>query len=87
MKTLRLINTIPSGYSRVDLVADTYQTNSIKSQERLHRGESSKVIIQSVKPRVPRNFSVYMKNGENKERLLEIILQVISENRLKFCKS
>ena len=45
--TWRLINTIP-GYSRVDLVADTYQTNSINSQERLHRGESLKVIIQSV---------------------------------------
>ena len=76
------MDVIPVGYAKIDLVADTYQDLSIKSQERMHRGESSKIIVQSAKSRMPRNVSEFL-NGKNKECLLQIILEVITKNRLK----
>ena len=34
----KFIKTLPVGYSRVDIAADTYQENSIKTAERNKRG-------------------------------------------------
>ena len=44
----QLIKLLPSGYKRVDIVADTYQENSIKSMERKDRGDASKILVKSV---------------------------------------
>ena len=44
----QLIKLLPSCYKRVDIVADTYQENSIKSMERKDRGDASKILVKSV---------------------------------------
>ena len=73
-------------FDRVDIVADTYREKSIKSGEITKRGSSSKVIIGSCKSKVPRDFANFLKNGENKTRLIEIISEVIVDNRVKAIK-
>jgi hypothetical protein len=45
--TWKFLQQLPSGYSRVDTVADTYQEVSLKSAERNARGISRKVMITS----------------------------------------
>ena len=67
----RLFQMLPVGYSRIDIVADTYQEISLKYQEREKRGVSEKVLIMSVKLKIPRNFSSFLKNGDNKTRLVD----------------
>ena len=81
--TWKLIGTFPNGFQRVDIVADTYQAVSIKSGERQSRGTSAKVIIGSPQSKIPRDFNQFMTNGDNKTRLVEIICDVLSSNRLK----
>lgn len=65
----KIINSIPRGWHRIDFVADTYRKNSMKSGERDSRGTSSKVVIQSNKSKIPRDFTKFMSNGENKTRM------------------
>ncbi|KAG1711251.1 hypothetical protein GQR58_002553 [Nymphon striatum] len=74
------VSTLPKGCKRLDIVADTYRKNSIKGGERNARGSSQKVIIASSKSRLPRDFSAFMRNGENKTRLIEIISEVLRNN-------
>ena len=78
--TWKLLGSLPKGYKRVDLVADTYRDVSIKNGERQKRGTSSRLIISSTHSKLPRNFTNFMKNGENKTRLIDLICQVITEN-------
>ena len=77
---------LPKKFDRVDIVADTYREKSIKCGEITKRGSSSKVIIGSCKSKVPRDFASFMKNGENKTRFIEIISEVIVDNRVKAIK-
>ena len=64
---------LPVGYSHIDIVADMYQKISLKGQEREKWSVSEKVLIMSVKSKIPRNFSSFLKNGDNKTRLIELI--------------
>ena len=75
-----LISTLPKGYRRLDIVADTYRNQSIKDAERSARGSSQKVIIGSSKSKIPRDFSNFMRNKDNKTRLVEIISEVMRNN-------
>ena len=68
------------------MVADTYREKSIKCGEKTRSVSPSKVIIGSCKSKVPRDFVSFMKNGENKTRLIEIISEVIIDNRVKAIK-
>ena len=81
--TWKLLATFQKCYLRVDIVADTYRHVSIKSGEREMRGSSSKVIVQSPQSKIPRDFHGFLKNGENKTRLIELICKVISSNKEK----
>ena len=47
--TRLLFQMLPVGYSRTDIIADTYQKISLNNQEREKRGVSEKVLIMSVK--------------------------------------
>ena len=47
---------LPKGYARVDIVADSYFSNSIKNNERNKRGNSAKVIVSSNKSKILRHF-------------------------------
>ena len=55
----------------------------MKNPERRRRGVAGKVIVQSSLSKIPRNFSEFLKNGENKTRLIEIIWSVIERNRIE----
>ena len=56
---IKLLNSIPKGYRRVDIIADTYRQTSIKSSERNKRGTSTKVTIKSIKTKVPRDLNSF----------------------------
>ena len=78
-----IIKSLPCGYKRVDIVADTYLLNSIKSSERCKRGDSEKVLVRSCKSKIPPEFNRFLSNGENKTRMIELLFQVIENNRVK----
>ena len=66
-----LVSHLPKGYWRVDIIADT---------ERDSRGVFNKVIIRSASLRISRNFTEFLKNGENKTRLIELIKYELIKN-------
>ena len=72
-----ILSLIPKEYTRVDLVADSYLPHSIKYAERSIRGEedSSKILIKSIKSKIPRDFSTFLSNGSNKTRMVELIFE------------
>ena len=57
----------------MDIIADTYRENFLKNNERDSRGVSNKVIICSTSSRIPRNVTEFLKNGDDKTRLIELI--------------
>ena len=79
----KLISALPNGYDRIDIVADTYREKSLKDPERARRGVAGKVIVQSSLSKIPRNFSEFLKNGENKTRLIQLVWDVIARNRIE----
>ena len=79
----KLVKMLPLGYSRIDIVCDTHQEKSLKSYERNKRGVSSKIIVRSHKSKIPRDFKGFLKNGDNKTRLTELVREVLSINKTK----
>ena len=79
----KLVKMLPLGYSRIDIVFDAYQEKSLKSYERNKRCVSSKIIVQSHKSKIPRDFKGFLKNGDDKTRLTELVRDVISINKTK----
>ena len=73
---MHLMQLIPCGYMRVDIIADTYRPTSIKDPEHLKRGSAEKVMVKSASSLLPCNFDDFLKHGDNKNRLLEIFKQV-----------
>ena len=53
---------------------------SIKSLERRSRGKSNK-IVESGNVKIPQDFQKFLNNGENKERLFELIEEIWIRNR------
>ena len=78
--TWKFLKLLPQGYERIDIVADTFREVSLKSAERSQRGKASKVIIRSAKSNIPRNFSDFLKNGEDKERLIILMRDTEESN-------
>ena len=72
---------IPKGFSRIDLVPDSYFNNSIKDAERIKRDTSKKIIVRSMKSKLPSEFSQLLSCGENKNRLIELLFEVIKNER------
>jgi len=64
-----MITSLPRGNKEVHLVYDSYLPASIKSSERDIRGSSAEVIVKSIHSLMPRDFNLFMKNGENKNQL------------------
>ena len=79
----QLIKLLPSGYKRVDIVADTCQENSIKSMERKDRGNASKILVKSAKSKTPRDFASFLSNNDNKTKMVELIFETIIKEKLK----
>ena len=80
-----LLLTFPKTYHRVDIVADTYKSAAIKGGERGKRGSSNKIIVKSAKSKIPRNFKSFLKNGESKTRLIDLLGQFVKENSERIC--
>ena len=80
-----LLSTFPKTYHRVDIVADTYKSASIKGEEREKRRCNNKIIVKSAKSKIPRNFKSFLKNSENKTRLIDLLCQFVKENSQRTC--
>ena len=65
------------------IACDTYKNRSIKSGERSLRGNSDRFVIRSGEVRIPADFKMFLNNGDNKERMLEVIEEVWKENSEK----
>ena len=59
------------GFHRVDLIADSYLTVTIKGAEQNKRGKGAKISIKSPKSKIPSEFKKFLSNGENKKRILK----------------
>ena len=71
----------PKGFKRIDLVADSYLQNSIKDAERANRGQSSRIILKSALSKIPREFSKFLSNRENKTRMIELIFETLQRKK------
>ena len=47
------------------------------------RGEASRIIVKSIKSKIPFDFNSFLLHGENKTRLIELIFDNILNNRCK----
>ena len=77
----KILLSIPKGFKRVDIIADTYREVSIKNQERAHRGQGGKIIIGSISSKLPRDMKKFMGNGENKTALIELLFEYVIANK------
>ena len=80
--TFRVLKSIPPGYKRVDMVSDSYHSNSIKSSERGKKGSAGKILLKSSKSKIPRNFNKFLSNSENKQKMVSMF-DVMEEERCK----
>ena len=78
--TSQIIATVPSQYTTIYIVCDTYKDNSIKGGERQARGSSERYVLTSPDMKVPYDFAGFLRNGENKEMLFKLI----RKNRILF---
>ena len=68
--TLKLINCVPKGVNSVHFVADSYLHNSIKVGECKICAENRIVLIKLMKSKVPPDFQSFLKNDDNKTRII-----------------
>ena len=80
---ISILEALPKGFSQIELVADVYRDYSIKNSERLNRGTSEKIRVKSMKSKIPRDLLSFLKNGDNKNRLIELIFEYITTNKHK----
>ena len=73
---LHIVDVVPIGCKRVDLIAETYRECFIKDPERLERGCAERILGKSPSSHLSRNFEEFLKNGENKKRMIEIFKDV-----------
>ena len=84
-----LIKVLPSGYERVDIVADTHQENSIKSIERKNRGKQVKYLLNQQSQKFHRTLVVFYQTMITKKKwlnqfLIALIFETIIKENLKF---
>ena len=62
----RILKSIPQQHSTVFFACHSYKDNSIKNLERIGWGSGLKYLLKSPDMILPSEFSIFMKNGENK---------------------
>eukprot|EP00795_Rhopilema_esculentum_P006039 gene6039-11414_t len=72
---------LPVGFNRIDIEADTYGEISSKDPEREKRGIADRVIVKSPKSKLLQDFANFLKSGENKTRLIEIVKEEVTANK------
>ena len=78
---LKILNDIPRSYNYIYVACDTYRDMSIKAQERKLRGDSDKLLIRCGKGKLSPNPQKFLCNGDNKERLFQIIEDTWKDNK------
>ncbi|KAK2555983.1 hypothetical protein P5673_021972 [Acropora cervicornis] len=75
---LRRSGTCPWMVAKKDFIfsTDSCYPDSIKSQERLYRGYSQKLIADGPATRKPVDFKLFLANEENKRQLCQLLLRV-----------
>ena len=68
------------------MVTDCYFENSIRAAEKAQRDSATKIIKKSPKSKVPRDFSNFLSNEENKTRMNEVLFQGINEKKNAFAE-
>ena len=82
----KFLQSLPKGYVRYNIVADTYRESTIKSAGRRKRGISAEVLIGSIKSRLLRDMNKFMLNNDNKTSLIKLVFKfVIDEKQNSFC--
>ena len=77
---IMILREIPTQYSNIYIACDSYKDQSIKNAERVLRGHEDKFAIRTPDIRIPANFKRFLSNGENKERMFELMEQVWIES-------
>ena len=80
---LKILKEISPSYHSIYIACDTYRPDSLKNSERVLRGEGERFVIKNADVRIPANFKKFLGNGDNKERLFELIEEVWIENKDK----
>ena len=74
---MEILKTIPQQYSKIFITCDTYKEDSIKRGERVTRGSSDRYLLNSPDIKGPYDMPEYLKKGENKESLFNLIERAI----------
>ena len=64
---------------------DSYEPESIKTQERKRRGSSEKFIVDGPATRKPADFKLFLANEENKLQFCKLLLQVWGSKKALSC--
>ena len=78
----KILNTIPKGCQRVDIMADGYRTVSWKNKTRDARGEANRTIIKSVETKIL-DSREFLNNNYNKTKVFDQIFDWFKINRAK----
>ena len=78
--TWKLLPSFPRKFQRVNIVADTYRNVSITAGERGSRERSDKVIIKLTKSKILKDFQAFLRDGENKNRLIDLLCETTSSS-------
>ena len=73
---------MPKNFQSVDLVVDTFHDVSIKSEELENRNSPSKIIIGSIKSKLPKNLGKFLSNNKNIAQLIQLIFRYIQQDLL-----
>jgi len=77
----RIINSVPGQFDGIFIVCDTYLPNSIKDGERRLRGEGKRYVIKSTSMKLPSDMADFLRNGQNKEMLFNLLETAIIEEK------
>ena len=77
---VKLLGSIPTTYDTIYVMCDQYHEGSIKSAERISRGEGDRIILRNPEMKVPFDISRYLSVGKNKEELFKLIKRVMLDN-------
>jgi hypothetical protein len=78
-----ILNSIPEQFKEIYTACGTYQLNSIKNSERKYRGQVERYVLKSPDMKIPHDLIKFLSVGENKERLFNLILEGLTDEKDK----
>ena len=77
----RILSSVTKQFDTAFIVCDTYLSNSIKGGERRLRGEDKRYVLKSTSVRLPSDMPNFLRNGQNKEILFNLLEDAIIEEK------